>query len=90
MITTKDKTTTVVFGTHKKASISVGPQGMNLVLQQIVSDKKIGDSLLDEDIKELPKVVLELQTIESIDVLIRALEKVKENHYKIYGFALAC
>lgn len=82
----------VEFGTADKASISVDAAFAKLILQQIIGDKKIGDTLKrDENIQELPKIVFLFTEIESVDVMIKVLEKIKFHMQYPYGtYALAC
>ncbi len=70
------QTSSVRFGTDK-GSIGITSKDRFLILQELISDKNIGDKLTEADIKELPKVVLEFFRAESIDVLIGQLERVK-------------
>lgn len=92
MITTSGLTTTVVFGTADKASISVNAEFAKLILQQLANkEMKIGDLPKQEDIQELPKVECLFTEIESVDVMIKVLEKIKFHMQYPYGtYALAC
>ena len=83
MIKTEGLNTIVKFGNKQKASISVSAYKGILLLQELAKDKKIGDRLNDEDIKELPKVEIEFFTIESVDIMIKALEVIKRNYRPI-------
>ncbi len=80
MIKTEGLNTTVKFGTHDKASISVSATKGTLLLQELAKDKKIGDKLEPDDIKELPKVEIEFFTLESVEIKIKALEVIKRNY----------
>jgi hypothetical protein len=90
MIASENNTTTVTFGAYKKATIGVSVNGLSLYLQELASDKNIGDSICIEDIKDLPRVELEFNQMESIDVIIKALEVVRNNWIFKYQLALAC
>lgn len=90
MIASENNTTTVTFGAYKKATIGVSVNGLSLYLQELASDKNIGDSICIEDIKDLPRVELEFNQMESIDVIIKALEVVRNNWIAHYQYALAC
>jgi hypothetical protein len=82
MITTEGLTTTVKFGSKQKASISVNMKKGTLTLQELAKDKKIGDPLVAGDFHELPKVEMEFFTLESVNVVIKALEMMKKNFVK--------
>lgn len=83
MINTQEQNTTVKFGTGDKASIGVsvnGSQGNKVTLQQLSTDKTIGDKIdITKDVSELPKVVLDFTNVNSVNALIGALEAVRRN-----------
>ena len=66
MIVSENNTTTVKFGGYKKATIGVSVNNLSLNLQELASDKNIGDSICVEDVKDLPRVELEFSQMESI------------------------
>lgn len=93
MINQKQQITEVLFATEKKGCIAVGVQLNQLVIEQIAEgiEKEIGGSLEKLDCQELPKVILDFTLEESVDVMIKALERIKENiRGPYYGLALAC
>lgn len=91
MITSENNTTTVQFAAMDNVGkIGVGVRGTTIQLQELLSEINVGESLTSDDIKDLPKVLLEFSNVNSIDVLIKALNAVKENWTKKYAIALAC
>jgi|CXWL01.1.fsa_nt_gi hypothetical protein len=93
MIKTEGLTTEVEFARQNgKGTVSVQAFHNCLVLQEIIGDKKVSDPLLEGDIKELPTVVCDFQTIESVDVVIEILKRVRKNINEINSsnFAMAC
>lgn len=93
MITRNKQTTTVEFSKGGAGTISVGISGLfcTLTLQQVIDGRvrKIGDTLKPEDIKDLPKVVLQFHTEKSIDVVIQQLQKLK-GEMRLFDYARAC
>lgn len=82
MIKAKGKTTEVLFSKDgEKGTVSVRAHYNMLILQELATDKKVADrlSIVDEDIKDLPKVILDFQTTKSIDVVIEILKRVRQN-----------
>lgn len=80
MIETKELITKVEFGNDKQATIGVSAKYGTLTLQMLCKEKEIGDSFSDDDIKELPKIQMEFNSIKSVNVLIEALECIKRNY----------
>ena len=96
MITTKDFITTVNFG-DKKAKIAViSPAGSyKLIFQNIKDDRtiEIGSKLEEEHSipNDLPKIEMDFPDSRSIDIVIGALELIKERHkHAKYHFSQAC
>lgn len=79
MIQTNDLTTSVQFGTDKCGTIAVNAKYRRLILQELAREKQIGDKIEDGDARELPKIEMNFSSTKSIDVLIEALEKIKDN-----------
>lgn len=78
MINTIDQTTTVEFGKQKGAiAVTVAPHETTLELQQLAKTLNIGEGVNPDDKKELPKVLMEFFTEESVDVVMGALQKIK-------------
>ncbi len=95
MITTNGLITEVKFGDAKKANIIVSANRGKLTLRQAVTEKQIGDHVEDSDKLDLPKIEMEFFNVESIDILIGALECIKKNatpppNYGWLKYYLAC
>lgn len=92
MIKIECKTTRVFFAKpNEKGTIAVQAFHNKLILQELKTDKNISEELQDGDIKDLPKVVCDFQNVQSIDVVIAILERIKKNiQYDPLNFALAC
>lgn len=94
MITTKNLLTEVEFSkTKENGIIAVGVDYHSVTLQQLTAPRTVGLSLVDDkdNIEELPAVHLNFYNKESIDVVIAALERIKENmDNPYYTYALAC
>ena len=94
MIKTKKLTTIVEFAKQSdKGTISVQSHKNFLILQEIIGEKKVADALEEKDIKELPTVVCDFQTVESVDVMIEILNRVRKNIRQAdsrYWLAMAC
>lgn len=90
MIKTDGLTTKVQFGDWDKANIAVIARKGTLTLQELAKGKQIGEKLEEGDTKELPKIDMEFTRLESIDVMIKALEAIKKNWIEQYQYALAC
>jgi hypothetical protein len=95
MIKAKGKTTEVLFSKDgEKGAVSVQAHYNMLILQELTTDKKVADrlSIVDGDIKDLPKVILDFQTTKSIDVVIEILNRIRQNIKRGHGmsFAEAC
>jgi len=76
------KTVLVEFAKENIGSVGLIASDNKLIIQQLVSDKKIGEKITPEDVKELPKIVLDFTKEESVDSLIKCLENVK--HFMKY------
>lgn len=92
MIHTENITTKVEFGNEVKANILVNGKFRKLILQELITQKKIGDEAKPEDAKDLPKIEIEFNSTLSIDVMIEALTHIKNNFYPPPedNYALAC
>lgn len=92
MIKTDNLTTTVSFARkNEKGTISVQAFHNKLILQQLKTEKKVSDKLEIEDIQDLPKIVCDFQSTQSVDVMIAILERIKMNMTSNpYNFAQAC
>ena len=92
MINSNRKTTTVFFAQEKeKGTISVQAFHNQLILQELRSDKEVSQPLNPADIKDMPKVICDFQRVESDDVMISILQRIKKNmQTDPYNFALAC
>jgi len=92
MITINDLTARVEFGKGTKATTAVNASNFLLVLQQLSTEKSIGDELTEGDYDELPKVEIQFFSEKSVDVLIKALQVIKKNFNPPpeMNYALAC
>lgn len=90
MIKTEGLHTKVQFGDTNKASIGIRAFKGTVTLQELAKEKKIGDSLDDDDTKELPMIEMNFKRIESVDALIKALETIKKNWVDPNQLAYAC
>lgn len=100
MIRTKGLLTTATCGRCKeKGKLSIGNSSAQadgsyaLIIQELASgmEAEVGRTLKTEEVQELPKILIKFFTIESVDVAIKALERVKasiQNPDMLY--ALAC
>lgn len=80
MITTKGKVTFVEFArANKKGTIFVNAKKNYILLREMCNSMPVGTIPNEGDYNELPTVKLDFKTIESIDVMIRALECIKQN-----------
>ena len=79
MIATENLVTTVKFGNEQKGNIAVGVKCTILTLQQLVKEMPIGEQWSEEDIDKLPKIEMEFFNENSVDVVIKALELIKNN-----------
>lgn len=88
MIKTENLKTKVNFGT---GDVSVCSDNTRLILRDLKAPKKIGETITNsDDMNELPSIVMEFSSHESIDVVIRQLQLVRKQWMQLYGFALAC
>lgn len=98
MITTTENITNVHFSGGATGTIAIGAffNGVNgnIILQEIMQGKgkSIGETLTQEEIQALPKVLLNFHSAKSIDVLIEQLKwlKNKLDGSDDFGFAMAC
>jgi len=71
--------TTVEFGKEQKGSIAVSSSHITLSLQELLKDKNIGDTLIDEDIKELPSVTVTFNHLDFLYKMVKQLNELKDN-----------
>ncbi len=94
MIQTKGNTTAVLFARQSnKANIAVVSDGNRMILSELLTNKSVHDIITNEDIRKLPKVICDFETVESIDVVIKVLTKVRrniENSNLYMGYCMAC
>ena len=87
MIEIKENIVAVNFAEHKEAGVvSVGTNFNRVILQQLAKEMRVGISLNDADIIELPKIVMQFNCVESVDVMIKALERIR----LVLSIPLAC
>ena len=82
----------IKFGENGMCGVILSNHQNSLLIQDTPrTDVRIGDSVKAEDIKPLPKIDMEFSDIESIDVLIKQLERIKTHIQYPHGtLALAC
>lgn len=93
MIETIKQTTTVEFANSEKGAIVVRVNANVLTLHELSKDKdiNIGEFATVKDIKNLPKIEMYFHKEESVDVMIKQLEKIKFHLKYPHGcLALAC
>lgn len=87
-------TTHLTFSKNSHVQVFVDIYSTTLSLKPLVGDYVKGEDLKDKEFEALPiEVLLEFHNTTSIDVIIDALLKIKnniENINIINGFALAC
>lgn len=99
MITHEYNTTSVQFGLDKIGAVGLlgyskfdGLTG-HLSVQQLATEKVIGEKWEKGDVHELPKVVFNFTDIGSVETLIKVLEGVRRNmdrNQQMYSLASAC
>lgn len=92
MIEIIKESTTVNFAEDlNDAKIVISVKGTIVCLQEVaIKGMKVGvDHPTEEQIKPLPNVNLSFSNEKSVDLLIRALEVIK-NNLRLHTFALAC
>lgn len=79
MITNKKSDICIFFG-NEKATVSVSATKGTLIIQELAKDIEIGeDNLSPEDIKNLPKVMIEFFELVTLYRFINKLQEVKNN-----------
>lgn len=79
MITNKDSDICIFFG-NEKATVSVSATKGTLTIQELAKDIEIGaDNLSPEDIKNLPKVMVEFFELPTLYRFINKLQEIKTN-----------
>ena len=99
-----DQTVDIQFGKNGQASIftesfDLGPNGVksaSLLLQQLEGAANIDIGTTDiksEDVKPLPKIIMNFHDEKSVDIIIDQLNRIKKKLQNPYGdmdYALAC
>ena len=87
MIEIKENVVAVNFAEHKESGVvGVGTNFNRITLQQLAKEMPVGISLNDADILELPEIVMQFNCVESVDVMIKALERIR----LVLSIPLAC
>lgn len=87
MIEIKENIVAVNFAEHKDSGvISVGTNFNRMILQQLAKEIEVGSAPNDLDIIELPKIVMQFNCVESVDTMIKQLERIR----LILTIPLAC
>ena len=80
MITITPESVTVNFAKDKTAGvIATESQFYQLILQEMIESVPVGEIALPENTKQQPKIVMNFNCIESIDVMIKHLERIRFN-----------
>lgn len=93
MIQTTEQTTTIKFATGSKGTILTSSKRNILTLQALKTENvAVGVVCDNSDAHDLPKVLLEFNNTNSIDVLITQLQAIKKNieNTQWMNFASAC
>ena len=78
MIEIKQNVAAVSFAEHKEAGVvSVGTNFNLMILQQISKEIPVGNMVNDGDLVELPKIIMQFNCVESVDVMIKSLERIR-------------
>ena len=74
------QTVAVFFARDKdNASIGLSAHRNMLIIRQLATHKKVNDVITKEDEVELPKVVCDFQTVESVDAMMEILKRIRKN-----------
>ena len=91
MIKIERQTVTLESGTNRNGAIAVKASYNILSLRDLINEVPIGETWKDSDSKDLPKILIEFHTPESVDAFIRCLEVIKRNLQNPYGlYPSAC
>ena len=91
MIKIEGQTVTLESGTNRNGAIAVKASYNILSLRDLINEVPIGETWEDSDSKDLPKILIEFHSTESVDAFIRCLEVIKRNLQNPYGlYPFAC
>jgi len=91
MIKIDEQTVTVESGINGKGAIALRAKDNILSLRDLINEVAIGGTWSDSDSNDIPKILIEFHTSESVDAFIQCLEVIKRNLQNPYGyFPYAC
>ena len=91
MIKIEGQTVTLESGTNGNGAIALKAKDNILSLRDLVNEVAIGETWEDSDSKDLPKILIEFHSTESVDAFIMCLEIIKRNLQNPYGlYPFAC
>lgn len=91
MIKIEEQTVTVESGINGKGAVALKASNNILSLRDLINEITIGEIWEDSDSKDLPKILIEFHTTESVDAFIKCLEVIKRNLQNTYGlYPFAC
>jgi hypothetical protein len=79
MIQIKEQTVTVKTGQHRKGTVGLRAENNTLTIKNLINEVEIGAEWEDSDVSEEPKVVLEFNSIASVEALQSCLDTIKNN-----------
>ena len=91
MIKIEEQTVTVESGINGKGAMALRASRNILSIRDLINEVSIGEIWEDSDSKDLPKILIEFHTTESVDAFIKCLEVIKRNLQNTYGlYPFAC
>lgn len=91
MIKINKQIVTVESGINGKGAIAMRAKDNVLSLRDLVNEVAIGEKWEESNSQELPKIIIEFHTTESVDTFIKCLEIIKRNLQNPYGlYQFAC
>ena len=91
MIKIEGQTVALESGTNGNGAVALRAKDNILSLRDLLNEVAIGETWEDSDSKDLPKILIEFHTTESVDTFIRCLEIIKRNLQNPYGlYPFAC
>ena len=90
MIKIEEQTVTVKSGIDGKGAIALHAEHNTLSIRELINDVQIREAWEDSDVADIPKIIIQFNSTESVDAFIRCLEAIKrnlENPYGLYPFA---
>ena len=91
MIKIEEQIVTLESGTNGNGAVALRASDNILSLRDLINEVPICETWEDSDSKDLPKILIEFHTPESVDAFIRCLEIIKRNLQNPYGlYPFAC